>query len=843
MEKLIFKILFLFVGVILSLVTVTGQILPAVPDTASVYPTNPSAKDSVFVAYSYISTDGCPDFILVQDSVVADRIYVGKKTIDNSNRICTAMVSSFTTKLNLGLLVENTQIYFKGNLIKTIHFDCIMDKVGMVVAGIDGCAGQIFIQELSPISSYRPLYKIKQDIIKDSTISSGLKVGDKVRFGGYLTKNDTNTTVLCRTIGVATCYQLEPVDCIMDKIGLVVAVKDSSTLLKDSLTDDIYVIYNLKLAIGSRVKFNGVKIQCFTTPCYNLVNCYEVIQTPPAPCVMNKVGFVVAGVDGCAGQIFIQEFSMTCLYPLLYTINEDIIDDSTISSGLKVGDKVRFGGYLTKNDSNTIVLCRTIGVATCYELEPADCIMDKVGVVVAGIDGCSGKIFIEDTSYPGLSMIRQLYDIEKNVSSTGILSGELKVGDKVQFGGYLTQKDSTMSILCYTVGVATCYKIIETPACVMNKTGIVVPGIDGCTGQLFIQEYSPVGSARQLYSIKDIPVLNSDSTTTIGLKVGDKVKFGGYLTPKDSSMSILCYTVGVATCYEVTKTESTYPLTGSIQAGSELMKTGYAVLFKKSYCKAIASSEISNGTFEFANLSKAEYTVYVIPDLTSYKNYLPTFYINKLKFKNADYITLNDSSNNVVVNLRKFVLTTGTGKISGNIFFETYGIKDSVLAEIGSKINTLNTIANNTPVILYNSANEPVAWTMTDTNGYYVFENIALGTYKVVAETAAAIAEYVVVLTDNNSAINADLLLKSQQIDTGFNSVESVVTDIYPNPVEVNLFIDVSDDTAVGIYNVLGKLVYNENLKYGVNKLDLRYIGRGIYFVKVGNSTYKIVKK
>ncbi|MDD5185167.1 MAG: hypothetical protein PHS84_07900, partial [Paludibacter sp.] len=393
MEKLIFKILFLFVGVILSLVTVTGQILPAVPDTASVYPTNPSAKDSVFVAYSYISTDGCPDFILVQDSVVADRIYVGKKTIDNSNRICTAMVSSFTTKLNLGLLVENTQIYFKGNLIKTIHFDCIMDKVGMVVAGIDGCAGQIFIQELSPISSYRPLYKIKQDIIKDSTISSGLKVGDKVRFGGYLTKNDTNTTVLCRTIGVATCYQLEPVDCIMDKIGLVVAVKDNSTLLKDSLTDDIYVIYNLKLAIGSRVKFNGVKIQCFTTPCYNLVNCYEVIQTPPAPCVMNKVGFVVAGVDGCAGQIFIQEFSMTCLYPLLYTINEDIINDSTFSSGLKVGDKVRFGGYLTKNDSNTTVLCRTIGVATCYQLEPVDCIMDKVGVVVAGIDGCSGKIF------------------------------------------------------------------------------------------------------------------------------------------------------------------------------------------------------------------------------------------------------------------------------------------------------------------------------------------------------------------------------------------------------------------------------------------------------------------
>jgi Secretion system C-terminal sorting domain len=839
MKKRIFKILLLLVTGLFSLVTAMGQIMPPVQDTFAVYPANPSPKDSVYVAYSYISNDGCPDFILVKDSVVDGRVYVGKRNIDNSTRICNMMVSSFTAKLNLGLLADNTQIYFNGILAKTIHWGCIMDKlgvvidvkgsstlikdslsgdiyainnsklaigtlikfsgvkiecfttpcynllncyeiiqtppppcvmdkVGFVVAGIAGCADQMFIQELSPISSSRQLYLIKGNIINSNgTISNGLNVGDKVRFGGYLIKNDSNVNIQCRTIGVATCYEVEPTDCNMDKLGTVFAVKDGSTLIKDSSTGDIYVLNNLQLSIGTSVKFNGVKIQCFTTPCYNLVNCYEIVQTPPSACVM-----------------------------------------------------------------------------------------DKVGVVVDGVGGCTGQLFIEDTSYPGMSMIRQLYSIENKIVGTGITPGSgsvtttviypigLKAGDKVRFGGYLTQNDSNKISLCHTVGVATCYQIIETPACVMDKVGIVVPGIDGCTGKLFIQEYSPISSVRQLYAIKDIPVLNSDGSTFFGgLKAGDKVRFGGYLTKNDSSMSVLCYTVGVATCYEVINTENTYTFTGSVLAGTELIKSGYAVLFRKGYYKAITSGAINAGLFKFANLPKAEYTLYAIPDFTVYKNFLPTFYINKLKFKNADYLTLNDSVINIVIHLREFVRTKGNGKISGNIFFETYSLQDSVFAKSAStSLNLISNIAMNTPVVLYNNSNEPVAWTVTDMAGYYVFENIALDAYKVVAETASAIAESDVALTDNNSATNADLTLKSQLDNTGINNIENNVISIFPNPVADNLNIEVNDPTTLKMYTILGKLLFSENLKSGINTLNISTIEKGIYVAKIGNNTIRIVK-
>ncbi|MEI6755170.1 MAG: T9SS type A sorting domain-containing protein, partial [Paludibacter sp.] len=412
---------------------------------------------------------------------------------------------------------------------------------------------------------------------------------------------------------------------------------------------------------------------------------------------------------------------------------------------------------------------------------------------------------------------------------------------KLKFNGTKIQCITTP---CYNI--VNCYEIVQNPptTCVMDKIGVVVEGMDGCTGQLFIEDTSNPGMSmiRQLYFIENY--FNSNGATTSGLKAGDKVKFGGYFTKNDSTKSILCYTVGVATCYEVIATESTSTFIGAVVAGNELIKSGYAVLFRKGHYKAIASGVISAGLFKFSNLPNAEYTVYAIPDFSVYKNYLPTFYINKLKYKNADYLTPNDSITKIVINLREFVRTKGNGKISGNIFFETYNLQDSVIAKNATtNMNPTSTIAMNTPVVLYNSANEPVAWTVTDLAGYYVFENIALDNYKIVAETASAIAESLVVLNENNSTTNADLILKSQSDNTDFNNVEADIITIYPNPVAEKLNIQVTEATTAGLYTMLGKLVFSENLKRGINTVDISRINKGIYIAKIGKNIVRIVKK
>ena len=1009
MKKLLLQSLLLIVTCISSFLPATAQTIPPVQNNVYVYPNNPTSTDSVTVAYVYVSGDACPDYFLVKDSIVSNRIYVSKRNIERPGTdICAMVLTKFSTTLNLRALPENTQIYFEGVLIKTIQYPCILDRIGTVVAGsgdcsgqlyiqettiylsaiprlftlpkttsfdpngkmlstlkagdkvkfggteiqndssatsackitgvancyevistppvgcvkdkkgmVINCGGQLFIQEYSPISSARQLYSMDKI---NNTMPVGLKEGDQVIFGGYLIKNDSSATGLCHKVGVATCYEVisTPPVCIMDKMGIVTEFKDNSTLVKDSLTSDIYAINNVKLEAGTLIKFKGTKIECITTPCYNIIECYQVIGI--LPCVMDKKGLVVEGIDGCTGQLFIHDTAFPNPNTQLYSIEKMATTNGTNQVRLKPGDIVSFGGYLLTNDSVMTVLCPIAGVATCYEVistppvcimdkigivtefkdnytlvkdsltsdiyainnvkleagtlikfkgtkiecikapcyniidcyivistTPPPCLLDKAGVVVAGTGSCTGQLFIEETT-PYMSAIRRLYSIKDlNISNSMIpIQTGLKVGDKVKFGGYLTMNDSSKVNLCYTVGVATCYEAISTPppVCVMDKTGVVVPGIDGCTGRLFIQDTTSPDNVPQLYDLNSIATAYNSNLT--GLKAGDLVKFGGYLVNNDSTFDILCPVAGRVTCYELVSPDNIYTLSGSVYGGSELMKSGLAILYRKGDYKATTSYKINNGTFTFVNLPKGDYTVYVIPSISLYKNYLPAFYISNYLFKNADYLDLKSDITDVTINLKPYEYPTGTGKIYGNIFFETFALKDMTLVDNGllktGRVAIDNT-AVNTPVILLNSDSEPVAWTMTDSYGNYYFENIALETYKILTETASAKGESIVSLTPDNSIANADLMLKGLQTDTGISQAEGVVLRIYPNPVSDNLIVILKAAEKVNIYNALGQLILNQSLKQDINVLDFSTINKGIYFAKIGKTTIKLIKK
>lgn len=764
MKKLLLNTLLLVITSILSLMTTNAQTMPpiSVKDLASAYPITPTPTDSIFVAYSYISSDACPDYYLTKDSVVDNKIYISKKKVNNTG-MCAQVISNLVAFLNLGLLKENTQIYFEGILIKTVSYSCNMDKIGVIIAGTGGCTGQLYIQETTIyLSALQRLWALPKatGIYTKGSSQLLLKAGDKVKFGGYEIKNDSNSTSPCRIIGVATCYEVNP--------------------------------------------------------------------TPPVGCVKDKKGIVVTGQGECAGKLFIQEYSPISSSRQLYSIQggDTITSNATATTGLKDGDQIIFGGYLTKNDSNTTYVCRTVGVATCYELvtTPPVCVMDKVGAVVEFMDNSS--IIKEDAT-------GDIYAIN-NV--------KLATGTKIKFKG---TKIVCITTPCYNI--VECYTIISIPPCVKDKEGVVVAGTGGCTGQLFIEETTPYMSAiRRLYVIKNIDTDNSTSTVQTELKAGDKVRFGGYLTTNDSSKVSLCFTIGVATCYELIPSENTYTLSGSVLAGTELMKSGLAILYKKGYFKAIASNTITDGTFIFTNLPKADYTIYVIPNITVYQNYLPTFYSNKSSYKKADYLTLDKNVLDIVVNLKQFVLPKGTGKIFGNIFFESYTLKDSILVNNGLQKtlnDPMNNLAVNTPVILYNSNNEPIAWTTTDAYGNYTFENIPFDTYKIVSETASAEGESNVSLTSGNSTANADLLLKSSQTQTDIVNPGNVVLNVFPNPVADKLTITLTESKKIDIYSATGELLIHQDLKSGDNTVDLSAINKGVYFAKIGKATIKVIKK
>ena len=95
---------------------------------------------------------------------------------------------------------------------------------------------------------------------------------------------------------------------------------------------------------------------------------------------------------------------------------------------------------------------------------------------------------------------------------------------------------------------------------------------------------------------------------------------------------------------------------------------------------------------------------------------------------------------------------------------------------------------------------------------------------------------------DDQTVYYFDNISFGSPISLGLDSVSNESFKLYPNPVEDHLYIQSSDTTIknIDIYNILGKKIYSTSSE---NRLDMSSYSAGIYFVKINNSTFKIVKK
>lgn len=67
---------------------------------------------------------------------------------------------------------------------------------------------------------------------------------------------------------------------------------------------------------------------------------------------------------------------------------------------------------------------------------------------------------------------------------------------------------------------------------------------------------------------------------------------------------------------------------------------------------------------------------------------------------------------------------------------------------------------------------------------------------------------------------------------------------IYPNPVSLNIIsIQTHLDLKVNIYDVLGKLAIETNVTHDNNTIDVSYLNKGIYMVKLSSYNKSIIKK
>lgn len=146
-------------------------------------------------------------------------------------------------------------------------------------------------------------------------------------------------------------------------------------------------------------------------------------------------------------------------------------------------------------------------------------------------------------------------------------------------------------------------------------------------------------------------------------------------------------------------------------------------------------------------------------------------------------------------------------------------------------------------VILFDVQGVPIDWTISDESGNYAFDNIALDSYRIVGETAESQAESNVILSQGNAVVGANMVLKVMDVIDALPIQKSETFHLYPNPVSDKLYLQTTTGNAARIYNSLGQLILDRHLPAGTNELDVQHLNKGVYIVKIGSNTQKMIRQ
>jgi hypothetical protein len=166
------------------------------------------------------------------------------------------------------------------------------------------------------------------------------------------------------------------------------------------------------------------------------------------------------------------------------------------------------------------------------------------------------------------------------------------------------------------------------------------------------------------------------------------------------------------------------------------------------------------------------------------------------------------------------------------------GSKFSPSSDIQFDVNATDSDGN-IDSVQFRKSNTLIGVSKTDPFSF-IWNNVPEGNYSITAtaidnEGKSFTSQAVTIIVEDISSIDKP----------AFADVE-----IYPNPVTEKLFIDLKDNSnmnaTVSIYNNLGRILLQKNLTRQTHILDLEFLPKGIYMLKLenkkDNTFYKVIK-
>ena len=214
------------------------------------------------------------------------------------------------------------------------------------------------------------------------------------------------------------------------------------------------------------------------------------------------------------------------------------------------------------------------------------------------------------------------------------------------------------------------------------------------------------------------------------------------------------------------------------------------------------------GKFFSQNVQPGNYYIFssLTPQSQFFYDYFPTYFGDAVTWSGAALITLGETQNPYDIHMVPVgVLTSGPGAIHGTI---TMG---EGKADPGTNIT----------VMLMDENENTLAFTQSDSEGHFIFENLAYQTYKLKVEIPgkpSAIAT--VSLNENNPEGDITFIVKIAEVtltEAEIREFASFIGELYPNPLndKASIRIDLVYPSVLSlrIINQLGMEVQSSALR------------------------------
>lgn len=302
--------------------------------------------------------------------------------------------------------------------------------------------------------------------------------------------------------------------------------------------------------------------------------------------------------------------------------------------------------------------------------------------------------------------------------------------------------------------------------------------------------------------------------------------------------------------------ESIYSLEGTVWNGNSPYRGAKVLALRvdSESFKFLSSVRTDDfGRFVFPELFSGIYVLQAVPD-TLDAGLSSIYYADAAVWEQAHPIQLNARIEDVDLKLNKLhnPLPAGTNKIFGRFYWPEEDFADAYVYcddwyLRNDQLEYCSGGLSNIGIHLYNSGlNVLLASTRTDYKGYYYFDSLPYGSYRLHADLIGyhMITSQLISFTQEPGAtLEVDFNLFQKQIATEINlpekELEKGLTFLFPNPVSDKLTIESNFEEvfSLRIYDLSGRLVHEEfpliSKESKQLSIDITHLIRGLYVLKI----------